>query len=195
LLALLLFPLPWIEVHCDGPAGGGGSRTLAKQSGLQAAYGGYTDLTAGTHTARSEHDRFEARARALLAEPTLSWSPLMVLYPLVLLSGCLLGLRTRRVGLRSAALVGCSLAAALLFLLQASRGLPLEQAVRTVDAQGRMAGADFRIALNTSGLVEVGYTPWFWLSAVALVVALATAGADGWLARGAVRWRAVPWTG
>ena len=187
-LALLLFPLPWIEVRCNGPVGGSEARTLAKQSGLQAAYGGYSEAPLSP-AARSERDRIEARVHASQVEPTVSWSPLMAVYPFALLGGCWLGLRARRDWVRSAAVVGCSLAAALLFLLQASKGFPLEQAVRTVDTQGRVAGTDFRIALNTSGLVEVGYTPWFWLSAVALTGALAAPVADWCLTRGAVRRR------
>src|SRR5262245_28269733 len=43
LLALLLFFLPWVEVRCDRPFGDRGARTVAEQSGLQAAYGGYTE--------------------------------------------------------------------------------------------------------------------------------------------------------
>ncbi|MCI0459282.1 MAG: hypothetical protein L0Z62_20225 [Gemmataceae bacterium] len=188
LVALLLFPLPWIEVRCDKPLGDHGTRTLAEQSGLQAAYGGYSEAPL-SHTARTERDRLEARIRALQSEPTLSGSPLMVLYPLVLLGGSLFGLLTRRDRFRCAALVGCSLVAGLLLLLQASRGFPLDQAARTLDAKGRLAGVDLRIALSTSGLVEVHYTPWFWLSAIALGGALVAASAEWWFTRGRVRLR------
>jgi hypothetical protein len=107
----------------------------------------------------------------------------MAVYPLILLGGCLVGLRARRDWVRRTALVGCSLAAGLLLLLQASRGFPLERAARTLDAKGQLAGADFRIALSTSGLLEVGYTRWFWLSAFALGCALAAACAEWWLNR------------
>jgi hypothetical protein len=107
----------------------------------------------------------------------------MVAYPLALLGGIVLGVRARRHPFCSAALVGCCVAAGLLLGVEASRGFPLERAVRTVDAKGRLAGADFSVALSTSGLVEVGYTKWFWLSAVAVGGALAAAGAEWWLAR------------
>jgi hypothetical protein len=182
LLALVIFFLPWVEVRCDRPFGERGSKTLAVQSGLQAAYGGYTEAPL-TNTDRSERDRLEAEVRTLRGEPAVSWSPLMAVYPLVLLGGCLIGVRVRRDWARRTALVGCSLAAGLLLLLQASRGFSLERAVRTLDAKGQLAGADFRIALSTSGLLEFGYTRWFWLSAVALGCALAAACAEWWLNR------------
>lgn len=188
LLALLLFACPWIEVRCEKPLGDDGTRTLAERSGLQAAYGGYAEAPLA-HTARAERDRLEARLRALQSEPRLSWAPLMVLYPLVLLSGSLLGFLAQRDRVRSAALVGCSLAAGLLLLLQASRGFSLDQAARTLDAKGRWAGVDLQIVLGTSGLLEVRYTPWFWLSAGALGGATAAACAERWLRRGLVRLR------
>jgi hypothetical protein len=176
-LALVFFFLPWVEVRCDRPLGERGSKTLAVQSGLQAAYGSYTEVPL-SHTDRSERDRLEAQVRALHGEPALARSPLMAVYPLILVGGGLVGLRARRDWVRRTVLVGCSLAAGLLLLLQASRGFSLERAVRTLDAKGQFAGADFRIALSMSGLLEVGYTPWFWLSAVALGCALATACAE-----------------
>ena len=96
---------------------------------------------------------------------------------------------SRRETYRRTALVGCSLAAGVLFLAEAMRGLPMERAVRSVGTQGSLAGADFRIALGTAGLLEVRHTPWFWLSAVALVGAAALAG-GGWpLTRGRVNGR------
>src|SRR5262249_5252717 len=149
---LLLFFLPWVEVRCDAPLGERGSQTLAVQSGLQAAYGGYTEMPL-SHTAWGERDRVEAQFRALKGDLTVAWSPLMAVYPFALLGGCLAGLSVRRVRLRFAALVGGGLAAGLL-LLQASQGLPLERAARTLDARGRVAGADFRMALSTSGLLD-----------------------------------------
>src|SRR5438477_7897200 len=95
LLALALFFLPWVEVRCDRPFGDRGTKTLADQSGLQAAYGGYTEAPLAP-TARSERDRIEEQARALRGEVALSGSPLMTVYPLALLGGCLLGLLVRR---------------------------------------------------------------------------------------------------
>src|SRR5206468_2332114 len=80
ILALLLFFLPWVEVRCDRPFGGRGSRTLADQSGLQAAYGGYTEVPLSP-PARFERDRVEERVRALKDEVALSGSSLMVVYP------------------------------------------------------------------------------------------------------------------
>src|SRR5262249_1176527 len=87
-VVLLLFPLPWIEVRCDRPIGNSESRKLADQSGLQAAYGGYSEAPL-PHAARSERARVEAQIRSVLSEPIPSWSPLMVLYALVLLGGAL----------------------------------------------------------------------------------------------------------
>jgi hypothetical protein len=182
LLALVLFPLPWIDVRCDRPLGERGSRTLVQQSGLQAAYGGYTEAPI-PHTTQTDRERIEARVRAIRGELILSWSPLMVAYPLVLLGGIVLGVRARRHQSRTAALVACCVAAGLLLWVEASWGFPLERAVRSVDVKGRVPGADVFVALSTSGLVEVGYTKWFWLSAVAVGGALAAAGAEWWLTR------------
>jgi hypothetical protein len=190
LLAFLLFFLPWIEVRCDRPVGDRGSKSVAVQSGFQAAYGGYSEVPL-SHTAGSERDRIEAQVRALQGDLKLTWAPLMVVYPLVVLGGSLFGLLAWRHRFRSAVLVGCSLTASLLLLLQTSRGFPLEQAARTLEAKGRLASADFRIALSTSGLLEVGYMAWFWLSAVALGSALTATCAEWWLTHRSGRGREV----
>ena len=42
LLALLLFPLPWVEIRCNAEHPLLRSKAVLKQSGLQSAYGGFS---------------------------------------------------------------------------------------------------------------------------------------------------------
>ncbi len=186
LIALALSSLPWVEVRCDRPLNDRGTKIIASQSGLQAAFGRYTAANL-LDSDRAERERVEARIRALHGESDLSWSLPLILFEIVLLGGGLYGFLAWRSRSRPAVMVVWSLAACVLFLLQVSRGFPLEQAVRTVGAEGQWAGTDFRISLGTSSLLKVAYTPWFWLSAVALGCAVTAAWAEWRLTPGAGR--------
>jgi hypothetical protein len=169
LLALVLFPLPWIEVRCDRPIDNSVNRTLVEQSGLQAAYGGYTE----SPTFRTERARRPAQNAP--AEESLPGAPLMVLYGLCLTGGLLCGITVRRRLLRLAGLVGSSALALVLLYLQAHRGFPLEQAVTSPSIRDATAEALLRSVVGQSGLVEVRYTVWFWLTVAAVAASLLAA--------------------
>src|SRR5262249_30226892 len=107
----------------------------------------------------------------------------------------LFGLAAWRSRFQPVTMLVCSLAACVLLVLQRSRGFPLEQAARAVGTQGRFGGTDFQITLSTTGLLEVVYTPWFWLSAVVTGCALAGACAEWWLTDGVAVRRVLVRTG
>jgi hypothetical protein len=171
LLALILFPLPWIDVRCDRPIDPSGNRSLVEQSGLQAAYGGYTE----TPTFRTERERRPAQN----APADLPGAPLMVLYGLCLAGGLFCGIAVRRRPLRLAGQVGTSALALVLLYLQAHRGFPLELAVTSPPVREATAEVLLRGLLGQSGLVEVRYTAWFWLTVAAVAASLLAALAEG----------------
>jgi hypothetical protein len=170
LLALVLFPFPWIEVRCDRPIDNNGNHTLVEQSGLQAAYGGYTE----NPTFRTERERRPAQN----ADESLPGAPLMVLYGLCITGGLLCGIAVHRRILRLAGLVGSSAAALALLYLQAHRGFPLEQAVTSPSVRDVTTEVLLRSVLGKSGLVEVRYAGWFWLTVAAVVTSLLAALAE-----------------
>jgi hypothetical protein len=182
ILALLLFLLPWVQVRCDRPIGGSDSRVVAEQSGLQAAYGGYTEhqyvaeLRSG-----AEREKLPANLRAQAS--TVSWAPWVALYAGLLVGGIIAGLAIRRPLLRGAAVIGCCAAAGVALFLQARARFPLERVLpATVTTDVTLGGLKWETSAPTP--FETHYMPWFWLSAVVVVGALAAACFEVWLARG-----------
>ena len=182
-LALLLFLLPWIEVRCDRPIANSGSRTLVEQSGLQAAYGGYWENPV-FQTARKERESRLGKTPATADQTTMSWAPLMVLYPILLLAGILCGFIVQNSFLRSVGLMACSASSLVLLYLQAHRGFPLEQAVNNPLARDATAEEMVRSALETSKLVEMRHTGWFWLTVAAVLASLSAACVEWYVTTG-----------
>jgi hypothetical protein len=172
LLALVLFPLPWVEVQCNRPIGDSGSRVLAQQSGLQAAYGGYTE-NLFVQEARSGRATFSLPPGLRKQEVTVSKSGWMILYALVLIGGVAAGLAVRRQALRAVLLLACSAAAGAVLFIQARAGFPLEQAVPNNVTAGVSLGDVFRMETSTPTALQTHYTGWFWLSVGTLAVAVA----------------------
>lgn len=127
-LALVLFPLPWIDVQCSQALNSGGSRTVARQSGLQAAVGTYSEGPMVREMANAGPGR-ELRERVNQQEHSVSWSPWMCLYPVLLAAGIACGILLWRSPLRPAAAVACCAAVAAVLAIQMRLGFPIEHAV------------------------------------------------------------------
>jgi hypothetical protein len=181
-LALLLFPLPWVQVQCDRPIGNSGTRTLAEQSGLQAIYGGYTENPV-LQTAPFEPQRKAAQEELLPKDGAVARSMWMALYALLLVSGMLAGILVWKNPLRSALLIGCSALAALVLFIQVRLGFPLEQAVPKTVATQVSLGQRIGMEIAAPTLLETRYTGWFWLSVVAVLGALGAAATEFWVLR------------
>jgi hypothetical protein len=179
LLALLLFPLPWVQVQCDKRLDKSGTKTVAEQSGLQAAYGGYSE-NPFVFEGHSEGEREAIRSKTLEKDGKVSWSGWMVLFPLLLLGGMAAGLTVRNQWIRSAWLIGCTLCAGMVILMQTRVGFPLEQAVARIDPKRVSIGDAIRIETSSIPGFEIHYTAWFWMSVIALLAAFVVACADAW---------------
>jgi hypothetical protein len=179
LLALVLFPLPWVQIQCDKPLGNSGSKTVAEQSGFQAAYGGYSENPVVLE-ARFEDERKAIQAKTLEKDGARLWSGWMVLYPILLLGGIAAGLLIRKVWLRSALLLCCTLGVGFVLLMQTRVGFPLEQAVPRAGPKQVSIGDMIKVETSSIPGFEIHYTGWFWLAATAVLGALVVACADAW---------------
>jgi hypothetical protein len=196
LLALLLFPLPWVEIRCSatkptvgpGAAGQGvpviytvlphwDSVTQFSQTGWQAAQGTCTinrDADIGT---RPE----EAAAEERKAIAAMQWSALMTAYPLVVFAGALAGLVLPIGRGRRWVVAACSAAALALVLAQVKVGFPLEHAMYTIYAKELSEIAAKGNKADT--VIHIQYTPWFLMAVLALFVVLGLTGLEWWLLR------------
>jgi hypothetical protein len=180
LLALCLFPLPWVQIQCSRPIGDSGTKVLAEQSGLQAAYGGYTENPLFQHAEferqrKSVIEEFKGKEREL---PRSGW---MILFPLLLVAGIIAGFRIRRQPLRSALLIACSALAGLVLFVQAYTGFPLERALPDRSAGSISLGEMIKIQTSSPTLFETHYTGWFWLTIVFVLGSLVASSAEWWM--------------
>ncbi len=181
LLALLLFCLPWVEVRCNSPrqefSESIGSKPLVTQSGLQAIYGGGS-LHPVLEAEKKKEEREAARlgrkdakmakdARSGDENEPMSWAPLFLPYPVLLLAVVIAGLTLKAPKLRLG-LVGLLGAAALaLLLLQTALGFPLENKVNYAITKGLVESTgrrDSGEALIASMILQVRYTGWYWMA-------------------------------
>jgi hypothetical protein len=153
LLALIAFPLPWVEVSCDGGPGLG-KKVLASQSGMQAIWGGAklspvlegrrTDIEARLiEDAKKRSKRNRATGRGapqaaggdLIDSDALEYAaPAMMCYPVFLLLGILFGFFSTRPATRCVMAGGFGGLALLMIVIQTSLGFPVERAT------GRLIG-------------------------------------------------------
>jgi hypothetical protein len=180
LLALLLFPLPWVQVQCDKPIGNSGTKILVEQSGLQMISGGYSE-NAFLRDAGYERERKAVQER--LAREKNAGSAWMIVYPLLLVMGILAGLLVWSFPRRSLMLIGCSASACLVLFVQARLGFPVERALPHALAKRVNLGESIGIEITSPTLLETRYTGWFWLTIVAVLAALVAACAEAWRMR------------
>jgi hypothetical protein len=193
LLALLLFPLPWIDFQCERntqnratrptlvsgtpPAvqrawqwlvdhfgpGQQGWQTMLSQSGLETALGKYSG------NAHKISDRFAEGFDARLVS-----SPLMVLLPMVLLLGAFAGFLIRPGVAQRILVAACALSALGLLLGQIILGFPLEQTILEM-LQSETAR---RSSPQSSAAFHFKYTFWFGLALCAVFASAIASGAQ-----------------
>jgi hypothetical protein len=168
-VALLLFPLPFVEVSCR-------DRAVSSQSGLQAVYGGFSVDPFLKAAAEGE-----ANARGIdPRQAKLAPAPLMIVYPLFLIAGAVLSLLLVPSRRRVVAGVFAGLGLACL-VAQSVLGWPLVRNLLHHLAEAPTVGRD--AAFMTAALVQTQLTVWFWLSVVALALAGIAPTAESWLRR------------
>jgi hypothetical protein len=182
LLALLLFPLPWVQVQCNGPIGNSRKKVLVEQSGLQMVYGGYSE------NPLLRDPQFEGQRRSVeralsVNERMLPGSMWIMLCVLFLVNGILAGILVRSDALRSALLIGCGVSTGLVLLVQARMGFPLERALPETVVKRIRLGETIGIELSSGTLLETRYTGWFWLIVSAVLGSLAAACIESWIMR------------
>jgi hypothetical protein len=163
---LFLFLLPWFNIQCHGQGKDGRLRSdlRAYQTGLQAAYGGYT---APYVTPQESKSAPQPRSAPLVADAGLA-----------ALIGVVGGLLLRRRLPRFPVLPACSLVAFLLLLAQSQGDLPIKA---WVDAENRNPFL-VRSGPPAPGPPELvlEYTCWYY-AAIALPLAAALSSGADWL--------------
>jgi hypothetical protein len=182
LLAVVLFPLPWVQVQCNGPIGNSGTKILAEQSGLQMVYGGYSENPL-LRDAQFERQRRSVQERFSLNDRPLPGSAWPVLYALFLVSGILAGILVRSKPQRTALLIGCSVSAGLVLLVQARIGFPLERALPETVVKRVSLGETIGIEISSGTSLDSRYTGWFWLTVFAVLGSFVAACAESWFMR------------
>jgi hypothetical protein len=179
--SLAMFFLPWVNLSCSSGAMAG--KVVATQSGSQAVYGGLTVVPV------DEAPNQNAVKLAVESRDHLS-SALLAAYPLLLAAVVLTAALPLAWPRRRSIRLLLSSAALAVVIVQAVRGLPLEQ---EMGQAGKSAGADKAglgglpktPAVDLSGLAkgmgfEVSHTPWFWVCLLANAGAVGTAAVRKW---------------
>ncbi|MFN0053324.1 MAG: hypothetical protein ACKV0T_14165 [Planctomycetales bacterium] len=165
LLALVLFPLPWIRVSCGEHSPGQQRKVYfsATQSGLQATYGGIT-YHPGTMNEQQAQSQGAGRKEA-------GGAPLLVIYALLLLAGIVASIKVRSEVVRLKSMLACSAGALALLVTQVAIGFPLKP------KNGTSSGTPDPLYHL---FLEMHYTLWFWLALAATIAALGLVGIDWW---------------
>jgi hypothetical protein len=179
LTALAVFLLPWVEVRCDKAAvqprvqapdasgvriwAAGTSQqseweTVVTQSGLQAVYGGYSEAAGASYRSGSQD-------REAFDIPVAPW---IGVYAGLLILAAAAGLLLRTFRRRCIAGLAFGGAAVVVLLVQGLVGFPIEEVFLKEGESSSPARA----------LVEVRYTPWYYLSFALLWGGMAAAALD-----------------
>jgi hypothetical protein len=190
LLALLLFPLPWVEIQCPAPNNliqkgttrtwqrwrndplsplRGESFSLFTQSGAQAVAGSWSNAEPVPEDEgavdRMKRETFE---RNLNAHPNSA--PWLALYPVLLLVGAAVGFWSPLGRRRRRIVAICAGAALLLALVPLVVGFPLENSWYSITPAewGEEPPADPEKArLEMRSMIRA--TGWYWFAQAALV--------------------------
>jgi hypothetical protein len=175
LLALIVFPLPFVELRCTGGAAAG--QVMCSQSGLQGIYGGETFHT----RLQAEIDQAKNEGRAVNV-PEGRFSPALLLYPFALLAGVVVGFGAAPGPVRTVATGALGLFALALLAVQLVIGFPLEQRWKEAEAKDAKQAAErakggegaFTVVAEKGASLafEVRYTPWLYVAVGANVLAL-----------------------
>ena len=188
---MILLPLPWVDIRCstNGPLGGpAGGKSIVTQSGLEAAYGGYTQNPEMAAAAAVDQANGANPSGNILRCHHLPVAP-NVPVPSGGPAGDRLCLRRAAPAARRVLVGLCSLGAFGLLAAQTVYGFPLVGSLHrsiTQAAAVRAAGVEekdaIRAAAMMAAMVDVVYTPWFWLSFAADLAAVAAVGTE-WASR------------
>jgi len=170
LFAFCLLPLPWVEVRCSGKD----PLVMYSQSGLQACYGGisHAPLEANaTAEKKQEYEKALAKLKEELADMT--WSPSLVAYIVLILTGAVAGFRLKSPQRRMETVAGLAAAATVLLLAERNQGFPL----------GRWMVAHYTRAYDPEWPPRevIYYTVWFRLALLSTASAIALVGLESWL--------------
>jgi hypothetical protein len=187
-LALLLFPLPWVQVSCVQT-----NKTIATQSGFEAIYGGMSspmekaaqrakdELLSNLRKQGVKVNESQFASQASEDGPDSHWSFLMLLFLFVVLGGIIANVVIRVPKQRRLMALGCGGLLVLLLLLQMVIGFPLADSV--ADAVGKNATDTAALAAAAS-MIDVGYTAWYWLAFLVAWVCVAVPGGEFLVAKG-----------
>lgn len=199
LFALILFPLPWVEIQCPSkkppPAAGSVQAKLPSwvgdlffqphdailtQSGLQAVFRGWShsdpkfpETPEQTKTAR---DVNEAMPRAAA----------LILWPALLLAGIGAGSGMRPGRWRRIIVASCAGGALSIALVQRAMGFPLEHAYRSLAIEDALLKAretgvpPSPQAIDAEVKAVTRYTAWFWLAQYAIALTFSVLAAEWW---------------
>lgn len=188
LLALLMFPLPWVQVQClkktspGLPSPGTRANPLEVIYGLLPRWEGVTLLTQsglqtvlGTCSANPQMDdpaKVEQEAGAAMRP-----SRWMAAWPVLVLGGILAGLLLPARRRQMLAVAACAGAALLLLAAQVLVGFPLEAAMRQLFAEDLAKQAAGEANAN-EGVIYLTYTYWFFLAVLGTGGALVLTGLE-----------------
>jgi hypothetical protein len=203
LLALMLFPMPWIEMRCSAKKGGSSflgklglpdtigdalqgreeGEAMYRQSGWQSAWGEWSRSREWQEALRNEEVaeralwlRFE---KELTLAMTGSW--LMAVYPIALLAGAVTGMLMRQNARRVAVVAILSGAALALVVVQVASEFPLVQAYRDLAWERVEARPPSPKETEASIPHWFRYTRWFWLAQGLAIASLVLLAAEWWL--------------
>jgi hypothetical protein len=196
LLALLFFPLPWVELQCATNSSSPTARALARQkqvpgwlsqrlldlgeqrqtvfwqSGLQAALG---DFSQPPRKPSQDEDIRENKELMRRFHAAMHPSPWLVLLPVVLLVGVVVAVRRNPVPQREWFLFLAACSSFALLVGPMARGFPVEQALVEVIAQDMRENN--RPQDEDTGF-RTKYTLWFGAALFAVFGAVLLSGAD-----------------
>ncbi len=192
LLALVLLPLPFVELRCDG-------KPIVRQSGLQMITGDLSLTEAGegmrAQMAKAAGANPDAGkpgpATAGAKDDRSTTAPLMLPFALCVLAGLVASLVCRRLPLRTAAVGSFATLAALLLAVQLLVGFPLDRLARDVGTEAAKQTENkgdrpeaLAASIVSALAVDTRYTTWFYIAVLATLAPLPLLAREWWTARG-----------
>jgi DNA-directed RNA polymerase subunit RPC12/RpoP len=186
LLAIIVTPLPWVQVSCSGGSESG--KILVSQSGLQSAYGGMS-LHPALEVEREKDERLRREGKLPPGRKPIEWGALDSFALFIILSlgflsaGIIFGVSITRPGARRFLIGGTAVLSLGALALQSVVGFPLERRVHR--ARVEMAMENGRNTTDSQIIsafaIDVRYTAWFWLAILFHLGAIAVLGAEQYL--------------
>lgn len=181
-LAFLFFFLPWINVSCNTSQG---PHLMGHQSGFQAMCGNYSSSGLSNEVATKIQQQRKEVYKKAIRETEIDPAPLVAIYFLFVITGAIIGLFPKP----ARSLMVAILSAALVFLvIQMIAGFPVEQSIIDRLAESKGQGKyEIEASIAVSSMIEISYTPWLWMSLMAIILSLGLAGFETFLAKLAIK--------